>query len=394
MTAPRIAFPFVGDTIGGSHFSTLLLIQQLPNFGYSPRVVVHERGRLSDHLDETEIAYDILPLPHLLRAGGGLRPLIDLLRLSPILCGYLKENNIALAHGNDGRVNQTWAVPTRLSGRSYVWHQRARFDNSRLRRLIAERSSAVLCVSEFARSRLPTPSMRQAANVIRNPFDTQAAPPDRNAARQALLDVIGVSGDVLVVGFCGSLTEQKRPDLFVDAAATLAAGHPNIHFVMMGTDRDDLWPAIAARTQSLGIDDRVHFIGFRSPAIYWLSSFDLLIAAQVEDAFPRVLVEAMLAGTPIVASQSGGHGEIIDDRRTGMLVPAEDAVALAKAGKALLDNPAFARTVTDAARRDALRRYSLQAHASTVARIYDGLLGRSRAETQSNPLPAAKGLVN
>lgn len=379
MTVPRIGFPFVGSTLGGSHLSALLLIGQLPAVGFEPRIIVHERGQLTDYLDAQHTPYDLFELPHLLRSGGILRPCLDLVRLTVPLINYLRHNQIALVHGNDGRVNQTWTLPTRLSGRPYIWHQRARFDQSRLRKLIAKRSSALLCVSQYARGRLPISVLHESAEVIFDPFATDEAPPNRPCARRDLLRMIGVDDDVSLIGFCGSLTEQKRPQLFIDVAAKLAKLHPKAHFVLIGTDRDSLWPALESRCHALAIRDRIHFIGFRAPGIYWLSALDVLLAPQVEEAFGRTLVEAMLAGTPVVASRSGGHIEVIDDGETGILVPADDATAFARAVTTLLDDFDVTLRITAAARKNARDTYSVLEHARHIARVYDRQL--RRAET-------------
>jgi glycosyltransferase involved in cell wall biosynthesis len=374
MQPKRVCFPYVGDTLGGSHISSLLLAANLPPERYQAAIVIHQKGILSEYLDDLGHPYDLLPLPTLVRSGGLAKPIADVWRLRPLIRDFLNRSRISLVHGNDGRINQTWVLPTRLARRPYVWHQRARFDGSRLRRLLAGASSDILCVSQFALGRLPTHALRERAAVIANPFDTSAPAPDRSTARQQVIAASGAPAGGLIVGFCGSLTEQKRPDVFLEVAAHLQKQvMAPVTYVLMGTDRDNLWPDLQNRASALGLDGQVSFIGFRKPAEFWIAGFDVLLATQVEDAFPRIFVEAMLAGTPIVASQSGGHGEILESGVTGYLVPAHSAEDFATTTLALLNDRNLRDRIAGTARKAALERFSVARHVDAVTTRYDAL---------------------
>ena len=90
----------------------------------------------------------------------------------------------------------------------------------------------------------------------------------------------------------------------------------------------------------------------------------------------RTLVEAMVAGTPVVASDSGGHGEIIEQGETGFLVPSDDVPAMKDAAARLLDDRALWRATADTAKARAMAHYSVARHASAMMNIYDALLDR------------------
>ena len=101
----------------------------------------------------------------------------------------------------------------------------------------------------------------------------------------------------------------------------------------------------------------------------------MLLAPEVDDAFGRTLVEAMLTGTPVVASRSGGHPEIIDHGVTGMLSPADDAAAMAAMALELLTDLELAQRVSREARQQATRRYSAAAHAERMMALYRDAAG-------------------
>lgn len=382
MTRPaRICFPFIGDTLGGSHFSALTLARNLDRQRFEPIIVLHEDGRLAEHLRAEGVSFEILPLPGYVRAvGNPVAPLLAALRVAPRLVAFMRRRGVDLVHGNDALVCQTWLPAARLAGRPFVWHQRSRLVPSRLREALAARANRLICVSSFARSTLPA-RLAARAQIVANPFDVAAPAPDRAAARAVVEEATGHRNRP-VIGFCGSLTAQKRPEVFLEAAALIAKeAKPKPLFVVLGADRDGLGAGLRRRAEALGLADDVAWLGFRTPAPFWLAGFDLLLAPQVEDAFPRTFVEGMLAGTPVIAANSGGHAEILRDGETGVLVPPDDPRALADAALALLRDPARAAALAARAGADARARFSIAAHVQAMSAVYlDALAeGRGRA---------------
>ena len=122
----RVCFPFVGDSIGGSHMSALLLIDGLDRKRYEPIIVIHEEGPFAEHLRGRNISFKLLPLP--VYAGQVPKTVtiaLTIVRNLPRLVGFLKRENISIVHGNDFRMNLTWNAAAKLTGRPAVWHQRA-----------------------------------------------------------------------------------------------------------------------------------------------------------------------------------------------------------------------------------------------------------------------------
>ena len=101
---------------------------------------------------------------------------------------------------------------------------------------------------------------------------------------------------------------------------------------------------------------------------------DVLVAPAMGEGFGRTLVEAMLCGTPVVAADDGGHREIIRHGETGFLVQPDNPEAFAVAVLDLLENPRLADAVATAAKEEALRKYSVEAHVEKVQAVYDAVL--------------------
>lgn len=365
-----VCCPFVGDSIGGSHFSALLLLKNLDTSRYRPRIVIHQRGPLEAHLRATGVKFEMLPLSRFVGTDPHpLGHLQALARSAPPLIRFLKASDIGIVHAHDGRMNLTWSLPTRLTGRRYVWHQRSAYKPSRLVHVISKSANLTVCISQFVADGLPG---RRRPIVIENPFETSGSP--GNAARESFFTRSGANPDAKIIGLVGNLREHKRPFLFLEVAAQMIRTHNGpLAFVIFGADPGGLQPALEKRAQTLGIAGKIHFMGFAHPIGPWIAACDLLLVPAVGEAFGRTTVEAMVVGTPVVASDSGGHREIIEPGVTGILVLPDDAPAMAAAAAALLADPARYEAVTSAARQQAVERYSVDAHARAMMDLYDTL---------------------
>ncbi|MBI3321337.1 MAG: glycosyltransferase family 4 protein [Candidatus Omnitrophica bacterium] len=130
------------------------------------------------------------------------------------------------------------------------------------------------------------------------------------------------------------LSPEKGHRVLLDAAASLRARHPDAHYLFIGDGvlREELRRLVAI----CGLADRVYFLGFRTDLPRLLAAADLVVLPSFTEGVPGVLLEAMAAGTPIVATDVGGVGELLAGGRVGRLVPPGDPAALGQAIDELL----------------------------------------------------------
>lgn len=159
------------------------------------------------------------------------------------------------------------------------------------------------------------------------------------------------------------LREGKGIEVLLDAIPPVLARHPDARFVIAGDG--PLRESLAARS-----GDRVTWAGFRRDVPELLAASDLFVLPSLADAYPTALMEAMAAGLPVVSTRAGGIPEIVDDGRTGRLVPPGDSGALAAAISDLLDSTEERETLGRAARQEAERRFSTRAWVERLKEIY------------------------
>jgi glycosyltransferase involved in cell wall biosynthesis len=148
-----------------------------------------------------------------------------------------------------------------------------------------------------------------------------------------------------------------------------------------GPDDRDYQAALAARASRLGLGRRVIFAGLRTDVPALLAASTVSVMPSLNEALSNVLLESMAAGAPTVATRVGGTPEAMDDGVTGLLVPPEDAAALAEAVGRLIDDPARAAALGGAARETVERRFSLQRMVDDTERLYLSLLRQARVRT-------------
>ncbi|MDZ7627732.1 MAG: glycosyltransferase family 4 protein [Parvularculaceae bacterium] len=378
MSVPKVCFPFVGQILGGCHFSVLPLIKGLDPARFQAQVLMQDLvGPIYDFFRDNGV--EIVPAPPTPQLVPGKA--VDaarqaaLIAAAPRLARALRENGVDIVHLNDGRTNATWALPAKLSGARLVWHNRGNPNAAGLRFLAPFVADRVISVSAFAS---PKPGLLSAAarnEVVFSPFDTDVHE-DRDAARGALIADLGAVPATKFVGYFGAFVERKRPLLFVDTIAAMRKAAPDktIVGVMFGQPRAGDDDPVRKRIAEHGLGDSVKLMGFRSPGSRWIAACDLLLVPAFEEPLGRTLVEAMLVGTPVVATRSGGNTEAIEDGVTGWTAPAENAEALARAALHVFTAPDLAASVVRQAAKDARARFGERRHLDAVMAIYDELL--------------------
>jgi glycosyltransferase involved in cell wall biosynthesis len=245
-------------------------------------------------------------------------------------------------------------------------------------RLLAPLTDRAIAVSASTRDFLVRERHLPAERVrlIWNGAPLEEFAPRGPQRRLAVRRELGLSPETPVVGSIGRLNEQKGHRYLLAAAARVFAAVPDARLVLAGDG--DQEPALRAQARDLGIAPRVVFTGHRTDVPALLESFDVFCISSTYEGTPLTLFEAMAAGRAIVSTAVDGCREVIEDGRTGLLVPPRDDEALARAlTRALTDAPLRA-ALSEAARRESAR-YDIRECVERMQALYDEVLGERRA---------------
>ena len=166
-----------------------------------------------------------------------------------------------------------------------------------------------------------------------------------------------------------NLRTEKNHETLIAAAAALAPTHPALRFAIVG-DGPRL-SELQSLARARGVDHIVDFLGHREDVPALLAAADLFVLPSRSEAFPNSAIEAMAAGVPVVASAVGGLLDLIDDGRTGILVPPCDPEALAHAIAALARDPDRAQRLGASARAEVASRYGFDRMVGAFQDLYE-----------------------
>jgi glycosyltransferase involved in cell wall biosynthesis len=342
---------------------------------YSSVIVAPEDGSLFGRAEAAGI--EVIRLRRMQR-GRRVYPWADAAALKE-LCTELRRGRFEIVHTHAGRAGGVGRVAAHRVGGSAVVHTFHGFPFNEFQSwpvrhalLATERRLASMTdyfltdgtfvASEAIRLKIAAPE-RIRATV--SPID--AVPRVSAAARREARRRLGISADAEVVGTAGRLVAQKGPLDMVRAIASLA--RPDLHVVWLGDG------AMRAETQrhieKEGLGDRFLLAGERNDVSQLLPAFDVFAMSSRWEGLPCAVVEAMTCGIPVVATAVNSVPEIVVSGKTGLLARPADSGSLARALEFMLDHPADAARMADAARTNIGEQFRSDVLGKQLTEVYD-----------------------
>jgi glycosyltransferase involved in cell wall biosynthesis len=290
------------------------------------------------------------------------------------LVGFLRRTQIEVAQSFDFYTNVMLIPAARLAGvPAVIASQRQLGDlltsiQRRFQRLAFHLADRVVCNSVAAADQLVREGVPQEKlAVISNGLPSEAfqegllaSPPEPGAMR---------------IGLIARMNERsKNHALFLRAAACVARQFPLAEFVLVGDG--PFRKQYEELADQLGIGPRTRFLGDRHDITSVLAALDVVVSPSRTESLSNVILEAMAAGRPVVATRVGGNPELVRDRETGLLIDPEDESALACALGTVLASPHLARRWGENGRRIAKANYTLDETCSRFEQLYLDLLAK------------------
>ena len=294
----------------------------------------------------------------------------------------VRQHGVRLIHAHEFGANTYGAIAARWLGIPLVAtvHGRQYYADCATRRAayrVLSHVATMVAVSEDVK-RFVVAATGTAARRICVVHNGAAVRPPLSAAEGGRRrSALGMAPDELIVGVVGSLYGVKGHRFLLAAAPQILDARPATRFVIVG--RGHLEAELKAQARQLGIADRVRFLGFRDDIGDLLPLFDVFALPSLSEGLSIALLEAMAAGTPVVATRVGGNPELVIHGETGLLVPAGDVSSLAAAISALLIDRAEATRLGENGRTRVAQSFGLDSMVEAYQAIYDRTLARSRS---------------
>lgn len=377
---PRVLFLDHTAVRGGAELYLLALAEA---FRETSQTLLFEEGPLLDDLEARGAQAQVLPAPAAVldvrredTVGHAAAALPALIGLSLRVARHAREHEVLFANSQKSFV--VACLAGMLSRRPVVWnlHDILSADHfSSLNRWLVVRlanwcACRVIANSEATQQSFIDEGGRpDLVEVVYNGIDPSAF--DVVTSPQSTLrDTAGLPPNAFLVGVFSRLAAWKGQHVLLEALSTL----PDVHAILVGGAlfNGDYEYAEALREQArrLGIEERVHFLGFRSDVPALMKACDAIVHSSITpEPFGRVIVEGMLAGRPVVATRGGGASEIITDGINGRLVPPGQSDALAAVLGNWQHTPDRAETLARVASQEARTRFTLSQQIEGVSRI-------------------------
>jgi glycosyltransferase involved in cell wall biosynthesis len=386
--------------LGGGEIALLNLAKSIDHSRFDLTVILFSDGQLREKLQQHGIKTLIVPLdPRIGDArkdnlGGGL-----LGRLGAVagMAGFirrlsreLKQNNIDIVHTNSLKSDILGGLAGRLAGIPVIWHIRDRIADDYLPRSVA---TVFRVLTRIIPKRVVTNSYATLSTLrLRRPGDmTVWKNPKFSVVHDGTevnpLPSFAADPNTLVVGLVGRISPWKGQDVFLRAISLMRAQCPAAKFQIIGSamfcearyDKE-----IRELSTSLGLDDVVVFMGFRSDVPDLVDRMDLLVhASTIGEPFGQVILEGMAAGKAVVATRGGGVPEFVTDGTTGLLVPMGDPQAMAAAMSRLLSDANLRAEMGQRARQSVIDGFTIQHTADKMQAVYDRMRGAVKARDLS-----------
>jgi glycosyltransferase involved in cell wall biosynthesis len=329
---------------GGAERVLASLARHLPDRGIDVSAVILQPGPFGDRLAELGCPVEVID-------AGRTRRLHRTAGVIARVSVRARAADVVFSNQTKGHIYGGLAA--RAARRPAVWWQHGTPTRSPMEVLAAGIPAAAIVAnstdSAEAQQRL---ARRHRIEVIRPGIDLATV--RRSLGAGAALRREHGWGDLPLVGIVGRLQEDKGQDLFLRAAARVAATHPDARFLVVGGAvlgwEGDYPERLRQLAHQLGVAHRVDFVGHQADPYPWLDALDVVVQASWRESFGLVIPEAMALGKAVVTTASGGPTHIVESGVSGLVVPPGDSEAMSRAIGRILGDGMLRSTLQQGAR--------------------------------------------
>jgi glycosyltransferase involved in cell wall biosynthesis len=363
MESDKINVLFIthADKKGGAEQSLIHLINYLDTSIY--RIHLLSPANAS-YLGEIRAEHKHFPL-----TLGSIKQRLGLGYLGTIarIRAYVRRHRIHIVHANGWRAPWYTAPLRLLSSSKLVWHHRDHTDQKMFNQVLPRFFDQVICISDFVAGSIKGSNK----TVIYNGVDPTTL---RGEKRRGFME-----DDTLVIGTFGRIVEWKRYHLVIRAVKKLAdSGRMNWRLLIVGDasvdGSEEYYDEMVNQVLDWGLEHHVEFSGYSPKPLDVMRECDLTVNFSLNEPFGRVIIESMLAQTPVIVSDSGGAPEIIHRTKGGFIVRDGDVDELYETIRQVYDRATDVEALSRQGHASVMQEFNMSAIARKVEQTYMHLL--------------------
>lgn len=299
----KILFPFIGDTIGGSHKSAIDYIVELKKKNIDVKILLlKKKSYLSKYLNSKNLNYDILDLPVIKLNRNIIKIFISLISGFFKARRYLNQNKIKIVHTNDIRNHYVWAIWS-LFISNHIWHQRTIWPKSIFFYFFIFFCKKIFCNSQYLYDEINFQFIKRKSYLVSNIIYSQKK-------------YIPKKNNKIIIGSFSNIQKIKRPDIIIGILKKIVSKRLNIEIHCFGSDNENL---IKEYSKKIRYKENFKYFNHKIDTSLFMKKCDYVIATSENDTLGRTILEAMSFRIPVFATNSGGHKYIIKNNINGFL---------------------------------------------------------------------------
>jgi len=370
----NILFISHSSELGGAERSLLDLLKKINRDKFNPIVVTPNKGSLSAELKKINIQnycrfidhwfpfYESYGAKHFFKFISGLRGRIW------SISHLIEKHNIDIIYTNtimpiDG------ALAAKKHSIPHIWHIREYPSGNKDIKgyfpypniIINYLSKNIITNSKNLQSKVKSKFIKRPINVVYNGIDT------RNQ-KQSIYPLHPTLRGNIITTVC-AITPRKGLEVFLRAAKIISTTRRDVSFLIVGDGNPSYIQELKKVIDNYNISPFVYFVGQRDDAIPIMKKSNVVTLTSNQEAFGRVIIEAMSVGTPVISTDSGGPSEIIENGVDGFLIPIGDAKALAFNIIKILDNPEISKKISSNGVKKATSKFNIENYVTSIEKI-------------------------
>ncbi len=360
------------ENISGQEIALLNTIKSISKHGISSIVLLSERGRLGNFLLKNNVEVMHCKLSRLSKSNP-----FPYLKTVFSLFILIKKVHIKIVSASGAYPTQYCLPAARLAGIPCVTYvHNTIYSAYDIKRSFVNRSDCIIAVSDAVNKMLVRNgcSAQKTKTIYCGVFDEQKKYSINSTAH--LRNKFEVPQNYKIIGQIGQIIPRKGLEYFIQMAAAIKKQQVKVKFMIIGEappEYQEYEKEVKNIVVANGLEADVIFTGFTDKVDEFIDLLDIVVLASIAEGLPFSVVEAQLREKPVVATAVGGISEIIENGKTGLLVPPSDHESLTKAVFDLIANEDKAKKIGLNGRKTVLDKFSFYAHGHSIAKLFSSL---------------------